>query len=206
MTVRSRTFALAALAAFTPIFAAPPQLTYEKPVDQVFVYDNAEYTLRDNGTWTCKGKGCRVSSEDFTIDLSDGRTIVFALDSTWHPFVKGELVGTKDINVREASVTTSSTSIRVDLAEQKADKDARQKLAAKIVAGAPRRKLTTAKVLWCMNDQRLFPTVEKKRDAKGNWTASAAISVKWAQVFNLITCAEQLVVDTAAATADTTKK
>ena len=183
----------------TSVLSGPPQATYEKPADQVFTYGSAEYTLRDQGNWSCKGKGCPAATEDFTVELTDGRTIVLGIDSSWHVMAKGEIVGTKDIKIDKVDVTVTAENIRVDAADIKARKDVRAKVAARIAAGAPKRRITAPKVLFCMDEKRIVPDVKQTRNAKGAWTATASITLSHAEVLALIYCAQQVVEDTAAA-------
>lgn len=167
--------------------------------DQVFTMSGIELKLRDDMTWTCKGPACAETfKEDGSLDLNDGRTVVLQMDSTWHVMAKGELIGTKDIKITTASATATSTSPRVDAAEAQALKDFWPRMSQKLITGAPKRKLTHAKVRTCMNDLRLLPDIARTRNDKtGQWTVTSSLTIDRNQILSIVKCSATYVEETA---------
>jgi hypothetical protein len=164
--------------------------------DVVFTYDKLEYTLREDGTWLCKGAGCPKPGHDpYTVDVNfgDNKTIVFEGDGYWHYKEPGELIGYGDITIKSVHVEGVGNNQRIDLAEQVAVKSVWEKVAPKVLAGTPKRKLTKEKVLWCLKDMRVAPDITRKQQPKGGWTVTAGITLDYAQILTIVRCGAQLV-------------
>lgn len=164
--------------------------------DIVFTYEGLEYTLREDGTWLCKGGGCPKPGHDtYTVDVNFGehKTIVFENDGFWHYKEPGELIGYGDITIKSVKVEGVGTNQRIDLAEQLAVKSVWSKVVPKVLAGTPRRKLTKQKVLWCLKDMRVAPDITRTQQPKGGWTVTATISLDYTQILTIVRCGAQLV-------------
>jgi hypothetical protein len=163
--------------------------------DLVYTFqDGSEYTFHDDGTWDCVGSGCpSLDAQPFEVILGKDKTVVIEPDGRWHEKQKGELVGTNDIKIYKANVTGKGTNLRIDMAEVKARKQARKRMAEKIVRGAPRRMISVRKVLFCLDRLQVPEKIREKRDPKLGWTITATITLDRAQILEIIDCAEQVV-------------
>jgi hypothetical protein len=164
--------------------------------DIVFTYDGLEYTLQEDGRWTCKGEGCPKPNHDpFTIevDFGEAKTVVFESDGYWHYKQPGELIGYGDITVKSVNVFAASTNPQIDLAEQVAVKNVYPKVYPKVLAGTRKRKLTAEKIRWCLDDMRVRPDIVRKQLPKGGWEVTATIKLDYQQILTIVRCGEQLV-------------
>ncbi len=162
--------------------------------DAIFTYDGSEYHLRENYAWECKGATCPgKEGEPVVIELSNDQTVVLDRNGQWHFKQKGEIVGTKDIKIHKADATTVGEHRRIDVADHKARNACSKKIADKVVAGAPKRKLTRKKVLYCMDNMRIVPDTKDQQVKGKGWKVTASISLDRNQILRLVECAEQVV-------------
>lgn len=164
--------------------------------DVVFTMDGNDYTLHEDGRWSCKGANCPVELSEPMVVTLDSNEIVMDGSFRWHIKEEGELVGTGDIKIKKASATSTSTSTRIDVADTQARKSVVKKIAVKIDKGAPKRNVDVRKILFCMDHLRIVPDTKERQITGKGWEVTASISIDRQKILEIIDCAENVVEDT----------